>query len=96
MLDLQRRDPQDPIEDGTLLIEYRDIATLGDDSLNASIGARAAGEQGLYWEYHAALVEETANGDHPTMPTDKLLELAEQVGVPNLTQLRGHRLPRAV
>ncbi|MGB3259123.1 MAG: thioredoxin domain-containing protein, partial [Ornithinimicrobium sp.] len=84
LLDLQRRDPDDPmalgevnapvvlieyadyrcpfcatwaqetkpglddlVEDGTLRIEYRDIAILGEDSLAASIAARAAGEQGL-------------------------------------------------
>ncbi|MGB3594911.1 MAG: thioredoxin domain-containing protein [Ornithinimicrobium sp.] len=121
LLDLQRRDPDDPmalgevnapvvlieyadyrcpfcatwaqetkpglddlVEDGTLRIEYRDIAILGEDSLAASIAARAAGEQGLYWEYHDALFDVTADGDHPSLPTDKLLDLAEQVGVPDL------------
>ncbi|MGB3762685.1 MAG: thioredoxin domain-containing protein [Ornithinimicrobium sp.] len=74
----------DLIEDGTLRIEYHDIAILGEDSLAASIAARAAGNQGLYWEYHDALFDVTANGDHPSLPTDKLVELAEGVGVPDL------------
>ncbi len=74
----------DLVEDGTLRIEYRDIAILGEDSLAASIAARAAGTQGLYWEYHDALFDVTADGDHPSLPADKLLELAEQVGVPDL------------
>ena len=78
------RSLNDLIEDGVVRIEYRDIAILGEDSLAASIAARAAGSQGLYWEYHDALFEVTANGDHPSLPTDKLVELAEQVGVADL------------
>lgn len=74
------------LDDGTLRLEYRDIAILGDASVNASTAARAAGEQGRYWEYHDALVAKTAAGDDPDLASEKLLELAEQAGVPDLDQ----------
>lgn len=75
---------QSYLDDGTLRIEYHDVALLGPESVNAAVGARAAGEQGKYWEFHDALFAETAAGDHPDMPADKLIELATEVGIPDL------------
>ncbi len=75
---------QSYLDDGTLRIEYHDLALLGPESLNAAVGARAAGEQGKYWEFHDALFAATAAGDHPDMPADKLIEMATQVGIPDL------------
>lgn len=75
---------QSYLDDGTLRIEYHDLALLGPESADAAVAARAAGEQGKYWEYHDALFAATAAGDHPDMPADKLIEMATEVGVPDL------------
>lgn len=75
---------QSYLDDGTLRIEYHDLALLGPESVNAAVGARAAGEQGKYWEFHDALFAATAAGDHPDMPADKLIEMATEIGIPDL------------
>lgn len=75
---------QSYLDDGTLRIEYHDLALLGPESAAAAVAARAAGEQGKYWEYHDALFAATAAGEHPDMPTDKLIEMATEIGVPDL------------
>lgn len=72
------------LDDGTLRIEYHDLALLGPESASAAVAARAAGEQGKYWEFHDALFAATSAGDHPDMPADKLVEMATEVGVPDI------------
>ena len=51
------------VEDGTLRIEWRDFPYLGQESMNAARAARAAGEQGKFWEYHDLLYEKQGNGE---------------------------------
>ena len=43
------------VEDGALRVEWRDFPYLGQESLNAAVAARAAQEQGKFWEYHELL-----------------------------------------
>lgn len=74
------------IDDGTVRLEYRDVILFGEESENAALGARAAGEQGLYWEFHDAVAQSAPDSGHPDMPRERVLELAEQVGVPDLDQ----------
>ena len=45
------------VEDGTLRLEWRDFPYLGQESVDAAVAARAAGEQGKFWEYHDLLYE---------------------------------------
>jgi len=75
---------QSYLDDGTLRIEYHDLALLGPESADAAVAARAAGEQGKYWEFHDALFAATAAGEHPDMPANKFIEMATEVGVPDL------------
>jgi protein-disulfide isomerase len=56
------------VEDGTLRMEWRDFPYLGQESLAAALAARAAQEQGKFWEYHDLLYE-------------KLIELAREAGL---------------
>ena len=49
------------VEDGTLRIEWRDFPYLGQGSTDAARAARAAGEQGKFWEYHDLLYENQGN-----------------------------------
>lgn len=73
------------IDDGTLRVEFHDMAIFGDDSVNAAAGARAAGQQGLYWEFQALLYQRLPNQGHPDVKDNLVLEIAQQVGVPDLT-----------
>ena len=43
------------VDEGTLRLEWRDFPYLGEQSPLAARAARAAGEQGAFWEYHDAL-----------------------------------------
>ena len=45
------------VEDGTLRLEWRDFPYLGQESMDAAHAARAAGQQGKFWEYHDLLYE---------------------------------------
>ena len=54
------------VENGMLRIEWRDFAYLGQESVKAAQAARAAQEQGRFWEYHDALYENqgSINGEN--------------------------------
>lgn len=74
------------VDDGTLRIEFRDLAIFGDDSVNAAAGARAAGEQGLFWEFQHALFVATPNQGHPDVGDDLVEQIAHEVQVPDMEQ----------
>ena len=65
------------VESGTLRIEWRDFPYLGQESLNAAVAARAAQEQGKFWEYHDLLYHNQPGG----FPREKLVELAREAGL---------------
>jgi protein-disulfide isomerase len=50
------------VESGTLRIEWRDFPYLGQESVNAALAARAAQQQGKFWDYHALLYENQSAG----------------------------------
>jgi protein-disulfide isomerase len=77
---------QDLIDDGTLRIEFRDRILFGEESQDTALAARAAGEQGMYWEFHDAVFAAAPEGGHPDMPWEKLLGFAEEIGVPDLAK----------
>jgi protein-disulfide isomerase len=74
------------VDRGLLRIEWRDLPVFGDDSVRAAVAVRAAGEQGLFWEYHEALYAQAPDRGHPPMPAEKLIAIAESIGVPDLAQ----------
>jgi protein-disulfide isomerase len=65
------------VEDGTLRMEWRDFPYLGQESLAAALAARAAQEQGKFWEYHDLLYENQSGG----FSDEKLIELAREAGL---------------
>lgn len=75
---------QDLIDDGTVRFEFRDRVLFGEDSEATALAARAAGEQGMYWEYHDAVFAAAPDSGHPDMPREKLVGLAEEIGIPDL------------
>jgi hypothetical protein len=69
------------IEDGTLRFEWRDFAYLGQESRTAAQAARAAQYQGKFWEYHDVLYQNQGSINGGTYSDEKLIELAEEVGL---------------
>ena len=69
------------VEDGTLRIEWRDFPYQGQESTNAALAARAAGEQGRFWEYHDLLYENQGSGNSGAFSDEKLAGLAREAGL---------------
>ena len=65
------------VDNGTLRFEWRDFAYLGEESRTAAQAARAAQEQGKFWEYHDALYENQGSGG--AFSEEKLVDLARQL-----------------
>lgn len=72
------------VEEGTLRIEWRDFPVFQNESIDLAVAARAAAQQGLFWEYNEAIFRyQFADGNQDFTPT-ALIALAEKVGVPDL------------
>ena len=72
------------VDDGSLRIEFRDLAIFGDDSVAAADAARAAGEQGLFWEFQHALYAALPAQGHPPVDDALVERVAGEVGVPDI------------
>jgi protein-disulfide isomerase len=62
------------VESGTLRMEWRDFPYLGRESVSAAQAARAAQEQGKFWEYHDLLYENQS----ASFSDQRLVELARE------------------
>ena len=69
------------VEDGTLRFVWRDFAYQGQESVNAALAARAAQEQGKFWEYHDLLYENQSSGNSGGYSDENLIALAREVGL---------------
>ncbi|MGW4032566.1 DsbA family protein [Streptomyces sp. NPDC004838] len=69
------------VDKGVLRIEWRNFPIFGEPSENAARGAWAAGQQGKFWEFHAAAYAEGAK--EKGFSKDRLRELAVQAGIPD-------------
>ncbi|HSN43678.1 MAG TPA: thioredoxin domain-containing protein [Propionibacteriaceae bacterium] len=74
------------IDSGSLRVEYRDLVLFGDESTKAALGARAAGEQGKFWEFYDALFAAAPTSGHPTVTDAIVLKHATEAGVGDLAQ----------
>lgn len=86
----QEVEPQldDLVKNGTLRIEWRDLAQVTSTSSLAAQAGIAAGKQGKFWEFHDAVYAAADPQDHPTYTEDSLVEFAKQAGVPDLERFR--------
>ncbi len=66
----------DYAEAGTVRLEWRDVAILGEDSQRAAVAAAAAAQQGGYWEFHELLF-----ADLDARSPEALAALAGQAGL---------------
>jgi protein-disulfide isomerase len=69
------------VESGTLRIEWRDFPYQGQESVNAALAARAAQEQGKFWEYHDLLYDNQSSGNSGGYSDENLRVLAEEAGL---------------
>lgn len=75
---------QEYVDTGQVRIEFHDVEFFGDQSRQAAVAARAAGEQGLYVEYLETLYAAAPESGHPDLPRETLLAFARETGVPDL------------
>lgn len=75
------------VEAGILRIEWRDLPMFGDQSVDAALAVRAAGRQDRFWEFHEAVYANAPSRGKPDLPRERLLDLADEAGVPDLEQL---------
>lgn len=75
---------QEYVDSGEVRIEMHDVAFFGDESVRAAAAARAAGEQGRYFEFVKAVYDAAPESGHPELPVDELIALAKTAGVPDL------------
>ncbi len=74
------------VETGLLRIEWRDLPVLGEASVTGAVAARAAGEQGLFWEYTHAIYGAAPERAKAELSDAELLAFAQDVGVPDMAQ----------
>lgn len=74
----------DLINNGTLRIEWRDLAQITQTSPLAAQAGRAAAAQGRFWEFHDAVYAAAGEGEHPEYTQENLLEFARAAAVPDL------------
>lgn len=74
------------VDTGQVRIEFHDVVFYGEDSQNAAVAARAAGNQGLYVEYLTTVYDAAPENGHPDLPRATLIDFAEQAGVPDMEQ----------
>ena len=69
------------IENGTLRLEWRDFPYLGNESRRAAVAARAAQEQGKFWDYHDVLFDNQRSPNSGALSNENLVGFAREVGL---------------
>jgi protein-disulfide isomerase len=64
------------VESGTLRMKWRDFPYLGQESVNAALAARAAQDQGKFWEFHDLLFDK-----QDAIPTANFADHAKALGL---------------
>lgn len=78
------------VEDGTLRIEWRELAIFAQQykSNEAAVGAMAAGRQGKFWEFNAATFDKQWDDNHQTWTPEIIAEMAKQAGVSDMAKFQ--------
>ena len=78
----------DLVDQGTLRIEWRDLAQISPTSPLAAQAGRAAAKQGRFWEFHDAVYAAADPQGHPEYTEDSLVAFAQKAGVADIAQFR--------
>ena len=86
----QKVEPElaDLVAQGTLRVEWRDLAQISPTSPLAAQAGRAAAKQGKFWEFHDAVYAAADPKGHPTYTEDSLVDFAKKAGVADLSKFR--------
>lgn len=76
------------VDDGTVRIEYHNLAILGDESVLLAQGSVAAANQGKFLEYHSYIYDHQVAGSPVEATEDALVAVAKEIGVADLDQFR--------
>ena len=82
----------DLVEDGTLRVEWYDLAQITETSPLAAQAGIAAGEQGKFWEFHDVVYAAADPTGHPQYSEQALVDFAATAGVPDLDKFRATML----
>lgn len=74
---------RDYVSAGKLRIVYNDFAFIGQELTDAAVAARCAGDQNLFWPYHDYLFANQQGENKGGFSRDRLLQIADAVGVPD-------------
>ena len=74
------------VKSGDLRVEWRDLPVFGDQSTQAAVAGRAAGKQNKFWEFNKATFAIAPERGHADLPRERLLQIAREAGVPDMTQ----------
>lgn len=74
------------VDSGQLRIEWRDLPVIGEHSEGAAVAGRAAGQQGMFWEYNDAVYAAAPERAKADLSEPELLKFAEKVGIPDLAK----------
>lgn len=75
---------QEYVDEGLVRVEFHDVTFFGEQSEDAAVAARAAGEQGRGMEYVQAVFDAAPESGHPDLPRERLIEFAETAGVADI------------
>ena len=78
----------DLVAQGTLRVEWRDLAQISPTSPLAAQAGRAAAKQGKFWEFHDAVYAAANPQDHPEYTEDSLVAFAKKAGVADIDRFR--------
>ena len=86
----QKVEPElaDLVAQGTLRVEWRDLAQISPTSPLAAQAGRAAAKQGKFWEFHDAVYAAADPQGHPEYTEDSLVAFAQKAGVADIEQFR--------
>ena len=74
------------VKSGDLRVEWRDLPVFGEQSTMTAVAGRAAGKQGKFWEFNKATFALAPERGHADLPRERLVQIAQEVGVPDMTQ----------
>jgi protein-disulfide isomerase len=69
------------VDEGILRIEYRDVPILGEESVTAALGARAAANQDAFWDFHDEVFSEDRERNAGELAEERLVEMAADLGL---------------
>lgn len=75
---------EDYVSEGLLRIEWRHFPIFGEESEAAARASYAAGQQGIFWDFHDTAYAKTRERNSGEFAPERLVELAREAGVPDL------------